>query len=390
MPDNRKPKPTYLSLFSGIGGLDEGLHRAGFRPVFCSEIDRHAAKSLQHWCRLKRVSPIIERDINQVRPHTLKRKLCVKVGDIDLLAGGPPCQSFSLIGNRKSLGDSRGELIHKMIEFARVFKPKAVLIEQVKGLISAPDLSGTRGAVLTGLLHQLEGLGYHTSYKVLRAADYGVPQLRDRVFIVGIQGRSGFKFPERTHAPQKTLDSEVGLLVDGLFPYTTVRDAIADLPPPVAKGCEPEVPSHIDVTPDRDKDRIAGVPEGQCLAKQLHLPAELRQRLNPKKDTTKFRRLSWDAPSLTLRGGEAFYHPQANRYLTPREFLRIHGFRDSHILFGPIRSRSGKVKDLDQHRLVANAVPPPLAEAIGRAVIEFLGSGQPKASRSKEGSRLPA
>jgi len=84
-----------------------------------------------------------------------------------------------------------------------------------------------------------------------------------------------------------------------------------------------------------------------------------------------------DSPTLTLRGGEAFYHPTADRYLTPREYLRIHGFPDDHILLGPIRGRSGNVRDLDQHRLVANAVPPPLAKALGEAIAaQFATVGQ--------------
>ena len=132
------------------------------------------------------------------------------------------------------------------------------------------------------------------------------------------------------------------------------------------------MPSHVDVTPPRDRERINGVPEGECLAKQLQLPADQRQRLDPKKDTTKFRRLAWNEPALTLRGGEVFYHPNDNRYLTPREYMRLHGFSDEHLLFGPIRARSGTVRDLDQHRQVANAVPPPLAEAVANALDQQL------------------
>jgi DNA (cytosine-5)-methyltransferase 1 len=95
-------------------------------------------------------------------------------------------------------------------------------------------------------------------------------------------------------------------------------------------------------------------------------------RLDPEKDTTKFRRMSWSKPALTLRGGEAFYHPFENRYLTPREYMRLHGFPDSHMLFGPIRARTGTVRDLDQHRLVANAVPPSLAHAVGAQIKRFI------------------
>jgi DNA (cytosine-5)-methyltransferase 1 len=154
-----------------------------------------------------------------------------------------------------------------------------------------------------------------------------------------------------------------------LNPYKTVYDVIGDLPEPVLKGQKENIFNHIDITPNRDRERINGVPEGQCLARQLHLPSQQRQRLNPEKDTTKFRRLAWHEPSLTLRGGEVFYHPVENRYLTPRECLRLHGFSDNHILLGPIRGRSGSVRTLDQHRLVANSVPPILAEVLGRNIV---------------------
>lgn len=360
-----------ISLFSGIGGLDEGLHQAGFTPVFCAELDEHAFQSLQHWCNKRKVVPMLGRDINGIEPSALKRKLNLKINELDLLAGGPPCQSFSLIGSRRAMEDDRGMLLLKMVDFARVFKPKAVLIEQVKGLLSAKGADGKSGSALSSIISDLESIGYSVNYKVLRAADYGAPQLRDRVFIVGLYGKKKFVFPEPTHFDIQNSQDQKGLF-ENSSPYLTVKDAIGDLPIPVKKGETALIPSHVDITPKRDIERITGVPEGECLARQLHLSQDQRQRLNPEKDTTKFRRMAWGKPALTLRGGEAFYHPTENRYLTPREYLRIHGFPDDHILFGPIRGRSGSVRDLDQHRLVANAVPPPLAKAVAEAIINQL------------------
>ena len=362
---------TVVSLFSGIGRRDEGVHQAGFTPIFCSEIDRNAFKTLTRWCNLRNVSPLLAQDINEVNPCDLKQKLGLKAGELDLLAGGPPCQSFSLMGSRRAMEDDRGLLLLKMVEFARVFKPKAVLIEQVKGLLSAKGADGKSGSALSFVVSALTGIGYSVKYKVLRAADYGAAQLRDRVFIVAMQDSGKFEFPMPTHFdPDKTIDQET--LFKLAKPYLTLRDVISDLPSPVKKGEVEIVANHVDITPTRDIERITGVPEGECLARQLHLPASIRQRLDPEKDTTKFRRMAWNKPSLTLRGGEAFYHPNENRYLTPREYLRIHGFKDDHILHGPIRGRSGTVSDLDQHRLVANAVPPPLARAIATAVYQRL------------------
>lgn len=367
------PMLKAISLFSGIGGLDEGLHRAGFAPTFCSEIDPHAFESLQNWCLKKNLHPQLGRDIRDYRPEKLLKQLELAPGELDLLAGGPPCQSFSLIGSRNSLNDERGILLFTMIDYASVFLPKAILIEQVKGLLSAKGPDGKSGSVMTTLIGALSDLGYNVKYRVLRAADYGAPQLRDRVIIVALKDAREFEFPEPSHCDLANPGIKQPSLFGQKMPYITVQDAIADLPSPPRKGDKlPDIPSHIDVTPKRDRERINGVPEGECLARQFHLPKDQRMRLDPEKDTTKFRRMAWGKPALTLRGGEAFYHPSENRYLTPREYMRLHGFSDTHLLFGPIRARSGTVKDLDQHRLVANAVPPPLAHAVGRQIRRFI------------------
>lgn len=117
--------------------------------------------------------------------------------------------------------------------------------------------------------------------------------------------------------------------------------------------------------------RIHGVPEGAHLAAQHHLPAEQRCNLT-KKDTTKFRRLSRNDLALTLRCGEIFFHPTEDRYLTPREYMRLHGYPDDYVLKGPIRGRSGRVRNLDQHRQIANSVPPPVAKTIGKEILRTI------------------
>jgi len=359
-PRNTIPARTLVSLFSGIGGLDDGLHAAGFAPVFCCEIDIHARASLENWARLRGVAPRVECDVTEIDPHGLRESLGLASGELDLLAGGPPCQAFSLIGKRRSLGDPRGALVFQMVRFAEAFLPRAVLIEQVKGFRSAPGRNGHRGGALRALIRDLEGLGYCVHEELLRASNHGVAQHRDRVFVVGVRDGEEFVFPSPSHRDPA---------VAGELPvHRTVRDVLVGLPAPGGKENRPTFANHVDVTPSRDRERIHGVPEGEFLARQLHLPKDQRQRLNPKKDTTKFRRLAWDAPSLTLRGGEAFYHPTEDRYITPREAMRIHGFPDGHVLEGPIRGRTGTVRHLDQHRQVANSVPPPLAQALGQAI----------------------
>ena len=147
----------------------------------------------------------------------------------------------------------------------------------------------------------------------------------------------------------------------------TVGEVIGDLPLAVSPDKTPLFANHVDITPQRDRERISYVPEGAWLSKISDAPADIRQRLK-KKDTTKFRRLDRRLPSLTLRCGEALYHPTQDRYLTPREAARIQGFPDKHIFEGPIRRRMGTVRNLDQHRQVANAVPPPLAHGVADSI----------------------
>jgi DNA (cytosine-5)-methyltransferase 1 len=354
------PMLKSLSVFSGCGGLDSGVFQAGFAPLALAEIDPHAINTLRYWLGQHGLDAPIFSDVTQLNPHSLLEQLGLRAGELDLLFGGSPCQSYSLIGKRKSLDDERGELLFEIPRLAKVLQPKVILMEQVKGLLSAPGYDGERGGAFKVLLEKLEELGYTVRFQILNAAHFGVPQLRERLFIVA--ARDAFVFPAATHSA-KPEGSLFALPV-----FKTVWDAIADLPAPTLKGEAERVANHVDITPARDRERIFDVPEGDYLARQLHLPASVRCNLNPKKDTTKFRRLSRFLPSLTLRGGEPPYHPLEPRYITPRESLRLHGFTDDHVLIAPIRGRSGTFNGLDQHRLVANAVPPPLARVLAEAI----------------------
>ncbi len=187
---------TALSLFSGAGGMDIGVTQAGFDVLACIEIDPHCCDTLRDAAtREQRNTQVIEGDVRAVDPSRLMRELLMQPGELDLLCGGSPCQSFSQIGKRGCLDDERGMLLFEFARFAEVFQPKVILLEQVKGLLNAPDQNGKIGGVYETLLARLQILGYTTKMQVIKAAQYGVAQLRERVFVVAAKGGAKFDFP---------------------------------------------------------------------------------------------------------------------------------------------------------------------------------------------------
>lgn len=324
-----------ISLFSGAGGLDIGLNSSGIRTVASVEIDKHCVETLRN----NTGSDIFHGDVRGFDPAEVLSS--VGLNNISVIHGGPPCQPFSQIGARKGLGHKDGMLLFEMLRWIESLRPEIFIVEQVKGLLKHKE-------AFDHLRQSARSMGYSLDWKLVNSVEYGVAQKRERVFVIG--SRLGAVSLGEWLSPSQGERS--------------VGDVISDLPSP----SENSPSNHIDKTPDRDRERISFVKEGEWLSKSK-APPDIIKRLT-RKDTTKFRRLAFDLPSLTLRCGEIFYHPREDRYLTPREYMRIHGYPDDYILSGPIRGRTGQVSNLDQHRQIANSVPPPLAAAIGRAVTE--------------------
>ena len=344
-----------MSLFAGAGGLDLGAHHAGFRTVCAAESDAHCVSTLR---RNLRGAAIWQVDIRALDPRRVGEALGLKPGALALLHGGPPCQPFSQIGKRLGVDDPRGLLIFELVRFADALRPTAVLIEQVPQFLRAVGSRENPGNSMREVLaDEFLKIGYDLHASILDATAYGVPQRRKRAIIVCVPKGSAFRFTQPLFEPT-----------------VTVGEVIDDLPPAVPVHESPLVPNHVDVTPARDRERISYVPEGAWLSKVPNVPPDIRRRLT-RKDTTKFRRLDRKLPSLTLRCGEALYHPTEDRYLTPRESARIQGFPDKHVFEGPVRRRTGSVRDLDQHRQVANAVPPPLARSVAADIRKALCLG---------------
>lgn len=329
-----------MSLFAGAGGMDIGVDFAGFNTLWSIEHDPHCVSTLR---RNNARKAVLQNDIRELDPCQIASDGNLRAGDLALLHGGPPCQPFSQIGKKAGLTDPRGQLVFEMVRFAQMLRPAAVLIEQVPKFLTSPVADGMTAQDALQDAFYMAGYDLHAS--VLDASDFDVPQRRHRAFLVCVPHGQEYCFPLGCRERKRT-----------------VGDVLNDLPTASLPNHDVLLPNHIDITPDRDRYRISFVPEGQWLSKVPTAPADARQKLTAK-DSTKFRRVDRQKPSLTLRCGETLYHPIENRYLTPRECARIQGFPDSYVFCGPIRRRSGTVRNLDQHRQVANAVPPPLARA---------------------------
>lgn len=214
-----------ISLFSGAGGLDIGFRMAGFQTAVAVEYDHSCCLTLKK--NLPNI-PVMEGDVSKIPTKDILETGGLKPLEAALVIGGPPCQSFSLAGKRMGLEDPRGRLVLEFIRIVREALPVGFVMENVQGLVNwnggkaieAIVEEATRPIGFQGRIYQ-----YDVSYKVLDAADFGVPQHRKRIFIVGNRIGKEFRFPEPEFG-----EEENGLFGGGIKPYRTVRDAICGLP----------------------------------------------------------------------------------------------------------------------------------------------------------------
>ena len=223
-----------------MGGLSCGLSKAGFETKWANEIDALAAKTFSHF---HNDSVVFNEDIKLFIQRILDNdEKCPGVGEVDLLIGGPPCQGFSGYNRFRNLDDERNSLAYEFLKVADILKPRAVLMENVPGMLSLEN-----GIVVDRILDSLESLGYQPEMGIIQSGNFGVPQNRWRVFIVAFKkSKIEFKFPKPTHDfPRttlfgaknykryiiKTLSRTDDLFYTKLLPFSTVSDAISDLPP---------------------------------------------------------------------------------------------------------------------------------------------------------------
>jgi len=218
-----------ISLFSGAGGMDIGFHKAGFETAVAVEQDPSCCKTLRQ--NMPNVS-VIEGDITKISTIEILNAGNMIPLEPALVIGGPPCQSFSLAGKRMGMEDPRGKLIMEYIRVVRESLPIAFVIENVRGLANCSGgkaLNALLSEISQEILYDNNIYKYETSYQILNAVDYGVPQFRERIIIVGNRLNKKFDFPIPTHI--SPLESQMDLFKSSNNKWSNVWDAIGELPP---------------------------------------------------------------------------------------------------------------------------------------------------------------
>lgn len=316
-----------VSFFSGGGGLDLGLSYAGFSFRYANDEESYYCKTISQnftGCRAH------AEDIRNLDGAYIRSLIGSK--EIALVAGGPPCQAFSILGQRASFDDDRGQLVFEYARIIRELQPQAFIFENVPGLLTL-----NKGADFERLMTYFEDkTKYHLQYRVLNAADFGVPQIRKRVFIIGFRDKVNYDFPRQTHRdPAKAPD-----VFSHRLPVW--------LPSSVALDDVDGVPNHdVRIHGDRVRKRYEKIrPGGRC-----------------KVDHTD--RLDGAKPAGTVLvgskagGGRPHIHPGIPRHISVREAARLQSFPDWYVFQGTTTA---------QYRQVGNAVPPLLAYAVGLSI----------------------
>jgi DNA (cytosine-5)-methyltransferase 1 len=360
---------NYISLFSGGMGLDIGLERAGFNCVVANEIDALAVETI----RLNKPTlPVISASVEEVTLKTLSKAAGFDVSGIDLLAGGPPCQAFSVFGQRRGLHDGRGRMIFEFFRLVNEVKPKAFLMENVRGLHSMPlmpkgvELEGKAvpleqtepGSLLRELIRQFESIGYRIDCYLVNSVNYGAPQIRERLLCIGSQFDLDPAFPPPEYSNRPS---------DKLPPFRTLGDVIG-------AGFDDPDPSMMNFSPRKLK-YLAMVPPG---GNWRNLPEDVQKESMGKSWYLKggrsayWRKLAFEFPCPTVvtmpnHAGTSMCHPTELRALTVGEMAAVQEFPRDWTFVG---------STTDKCRQIGNAVPPRLGEVAGRVVQQLLKTSE--------------
>ncbi|MCU1581421.1 MAG: cytosine methyltransferase [Microbacteriaceae bacterium] len=391
-----KSELTAIDLFAGAGGLSEGLREAGFASLYANEVVPTYARTYE----VNHPHTIVDsQDIRAVDAKAVRERLGLERGELDLVAGGPPCQGFSINAPVRSNEDRRNHLFREYLRFVEEFNPRAVLIENVPGLVSFAN-----GGTLEAILESLKALGYSADVQILYAPHYGVPQTRWRTIVIGMRDSSdplkAFPSAKRTAPMRINFTSKFGgrAIVAmprsvELPPHTTVADAIGDLPSLLNGEAGSEVKDYRTSPQNSYQQALRAGSEGvrnheapklsQINMERLRhirpggnwtdIPHDLlpkgMQAARRSDHTKRYGRVAPDGLASTILTKcdphwGAYFHYSQDRAFTIREAARIQSFPDTFVFTG---SKG------EQYEQVGNAVPPLLAAAVGQSISAVLG-----------------
>jgi DNA (cytosine-5)-methyltransferase 1 len=354
-------EPTLVSLFAGGGGLDIGLEDAGFRTVCAVDVDARCVETLEAnkargiISRLNRAplsdAAILRADVAKLDGAAIMEASGLGVRPT-LMAGGPPCQPFSSSGKMLGLDDPRGRLFEHYVRIASELLPDYILFENVRGLITAKGPTGRHGETLDMVRDAFEGIGYATSFALLNSADFGAPQRRVRIFMLGARDRALPDFPSPTHAQTRDGTSE-------RLPWVPLETVLDRSPPPedVVRPTAALAALLASVRPGSGMKSSGAKettrPGGHWGYRQGTFVCDPSR---PARTVTASSAQDW----LKLQDG-------SHRRLTWRECARLQGFPEEWIFAG--------ARD-DRQRQVGNAVPVAFGAALGRSILEALDEGR--------------
>jgi DNA (cytosine-5)-methyltransferase 1 len=358
MADNQT---TYnvLDLFCGCGGISKGFEMAGYNIIGGIDFNKDATLT---FAKNFKKAEVICGDITEISDDVVTEKF----QSVDIIVGGPPCQGFSSANRwQKEIDDPRNKLFFQYLRFVRILRPKALLIENVRGLLTRDN-----GYAKEQIIKLLTELGYFVSFTIEDASEYGVPQQRKRAVIVGIRSdynSKPFDFSSIEKLPKVTVDEALS----NLYHLDKMPEKEIWEEPKALTTFQQEIQDGMSILYDHEikypaeivQKRISYVPQG---GNWKDVPEELWPSNRQNRHSSAYKRLHQNKPSCTIDTGNAhsnYFHPLYNRIPSIRESARLQSFPDSFIFVG---SRGSKYKQ------VGNAVPPFLARAIAKALKKHL------------------
>jgi DNA (cytosine-5)-methyltransferase 1 len=364
-------KLSVIDLFCGAGGMSEGFRQAGFDVLAGTDFNDVAGST---FAATHTDAVFLPGPIQNVDSARLLKASGLARGDLDVLIGGPPCQAFSVYNHQRGMHDDRSQLFHEYLRLVEGLRPRWIVMENVTGILSAGG-----GEAVLAIKDELRRLGYRVDMKVLKAEEFGVPQERRRVVIIGTRVASPIIYPEATHGP-------------GKLPFVRIRDAIGDMP--VLENGQTIAPKNYEQDAASDYQRLMRngssqihnhsapklsriniermrfiPPGGSWRDIPVDLLPEGMKRARRCDHTKRYGRMTWDGMACTILTKcdvhwGAYIHPEQDRAISVREAARLQSFPDWFHFKGSMT---------DQYVQIGNAVPPLLGKHVALAIRKAAG-----------------